>query len=101
MCMGVWEDPKSSSRVQNQPEWLQWTQTRLQHGARKPKLFLRDVLKGARLEAAQRGRVKGAGPPQQVTPGASTGMDMEWRGSGTAVRMMRSPEEAAKDWERG
>lgn len=73
----------------------------MQHDARKPKLFLRDVLKGAWLEAAQRGRVKGVGPPQQVTPGASAGMDMEWRGSGTAVRMMRSPEEAAKDWERG
>lgn len=63
-------------------------------------LFPWDVLKGARLEAAQTGRVEGVGPPQQVMPSDSAGMHTEWKGSGRAGRVVRSPEEAAEDWER-
>lgn len=44
---------------------------------------------------------QGGGSSSSPAPGASAGRDMEGMGSGTAVRMMRSPEGAAKDWESG
>lgn len=59
---------------------------------RNPQLFPWDILKG---------REEGVGPPQQGMLSASAGVHVEWKGSGRAGRVIRNPEEAAEDWERG